>query len=198
MRINIVYNNKIAGCGNVLETLKTALIQKKVDFKDYDISNMENYGNFTFVIGGDGTLLKAARFYSTFKTPVLGINLGRLGFLSQTDTGEIDNAVQKVLDGYCNIKGSSWFAPSALRDRVDIVNDIYEKRLKEQCSPIVNKYYNSTLEYFSSDEIKKYLDELEEQAKRYKYTPSLWKKICEVKSIYEEKLKIEKKSNSWW
>ncbi len=99
MKINIVYNNKIAGCGNVLETLKTALIQKKVDFKDYDISNMENYGNFTFVIGGDGTLLKAARFYSTFKTPVLGINLGRLGFLSQTDTGEIDNAVQKVLDG---------------------------------------------------------------------------------------------------
>ena len=39
--------------------------------------------------------------------------------------------IQKVLDGYCNVKGSSWFAPTALRDRVDIVNDIYEKRLKE-------------------------------------------------------------------
>ena len=105
--------------------------------------------------------------------------------------------IQKVLDGYCNIKGSSWFAPTALRDRADVVNDIYEKRLREQCSPIVNKYYNSTLEYFSSDEIKKYLDELEEQGKRYKYTPSLWKKICEVKSIYEEKLKIESRNNSW-
>ena len=98
MRINVVYNNQIAGCGDILEVLKKNLNQNGVDFKAFGIDNMENYGGFTFVIGGDGTLLKAARFYAAFKTPVLGINLGRLGFLSQAGVCEIDEVVKKVLE----------------------------------------------------------------------------------------------------
>ncbi len=97
MRINVVYNNQIAGWTDVLEVLKKSLDKKLVDFKVFDIDNLENYGEFTFVIGGDGTLLKAARFYSASEVPVLGINLGRLGFLSQANVSEIDNVVDKVL-----------------------------------------------------------------------------------------------------
>lgn len=97
MRINVVYNNQIAGWTDVLEVLKKSLDKKQVDFKVFDIDNLENYGDFTFVIGGDGTLLKAARFYSESEVPVLGINLGRLGFLSQANVNEIDTVVDKVL-----------------------------------------------------------------------------------------------------
>ena len=99
MKINVVYNNKIAGYSSILEVLENTLLKKSVEFQTFDIDNMKNFGGFTFVIGGDGTLLKAARFYAAAKTPVLGINLGRLGFLSQAGIDEIDDVVSKVLDG---------------------------------------------------------------------------------------------------
>ena len=97
MRINVVFNKQILGYQNALEALEKALIDNKVEFKTFDIDKLEQFGNFTFVIGGDGTLLKCARFYAG--SPVLGINLGRLGFLAQAGVEEIEKAVKAVIDG---------------------------------------------------------------------------------------------------
>ena len=95
MKINVVFNKEISAYSNVLANLEKILIQNHIDFKSFDIDNMQKYGDFTFVIGGDGTLLKSARFYEG--TPVLGINLGRLGFLSQAGADEIEKTVIRVL-----------------------------------------------------------------------------------------------------
>ena len=97
MRINVIFNKQISGYQNALEALEKALIDNKVEFKTFDIDSLEQFGNFTFVIGGDGTLLKCARFYAG--SPVLGINLGRLGFLAQAGVEEIEKAVKAVIDG---------------------------------------------------------------------------------------------------
>lgn len=97
MRINVVYNNQIGGCADVLARLEEELITRKVEFQTFDIDSLKEFGDFTIVIGGDGTLLKAARFYTS--APVLGINLGRLGFLSQAGVSEIESVVDKVLEG---------------------------------------------------------------------------------------------------
>lgn len=96
MKFNVVYNNQISGWENALKKLKSILEKNNTEFKLFDIDNLQNYGDFTFVIGGDGTLLKAARFCSN--SPVLGINLGRLGFLSQAGIDEIGQVVDKVLE----------------------------------------------------------------------------------------------------
>ncbi len=97
MKINVVYNNRIDGFADALETLENILILHKVEFKTFELDFMENFGDFSFVIGGDGTILKAARFYG--KTPVLGVNIGRVGFLSQSSIAEIRTAVEAVLSG---------------------------------------------------------------------------------------------------
>lgn len=97
MKINVVYNNRIDGYSDALETLENILISLKVEFKTFELDFMENFGDFSFVIGGDGTILKAARFYG--KTPVLGVNIGRVGFLSQSSIAEIKTAVEAVLSG---------------------------------------------------------------------------------------------------
>ena len=96
MKINVVFNKEIPAYSNVLKNLEEILIKKHVEFHSFDIDNMQEYGDFTFVIGGDGTLLKSARFYAG--TPVLGINLGRLGFLAQAGADEIERAVDNVLN----------------------------------------------------------------------------------------------------
>ena len=50
-----------------------------------------------FSIGGDGTLLKAVTYVRESEIPILGINTGRLGFISSISTDQIDDAVSDVI-----------------------------------------------------------------------------------------------------
>ncbi|MDQ6998829.1 MAG: NAD(+)/NADH kinase [Mariprofundus sp.] len=51
------------------------------------------------VLGGDGTLLHTARNFIGTGTPILGINLGRLGFLTETPVGDMFDTVDKIISG---------------------------------------------------------------------------------------------------
>jgi NAD+ kinase len=97
MKINVIYNKNILNYDKYLNELTTLLSKKNIEFRQFDIDFMENFGDFSVVIGGDGTLLKAAKYYSNFQVPTLGINLGRLGFLSQnlTPNDVIENLFKK-------------------------------------------------------------------------------------------------------
>jgi NAD+ kinase len=50
-------------------------------------------------MGGDGTFLRAAEFARPAKAPMLGINLGHVGFLAVADAGDLDRAVKDVVEG---------------------------------------------------------------------------------------------------
>ena len=58
-------------------------------------------------IGGDGTLLDTVEMTAERGTPVLGINTGRLGFLSNTQVEDAENAVSAFLKGAHNIEERS-------------------------------------------------------------------------------------------
>ena len=51
------------------------------------------------VFGGDGTMLRAARETAGSSTPMLGINMGGLGFLTAVSSDEVPRALQQVWDG---------------------------------------------------------------------------------------------------
>ncbi len=55
-------------------------------------------------LGGDGTFLKAARAAYLYDIPMLGINLGSLGFLTDIDKGEIDKSVENIFSGNYKIE----------------------------------------------------------------------------------------------
>src|SRR5213083_1275447 len=57
-----------------------------------------------FVFGGDGTVLRAARVLSPFDIPILGVNLGRLGFLTSATIDQLDEAMGDALAGRFTIE----------------------------------------------------------------------------------------------
>lgn len=55
-------------------------------------------------LGGDGTFLKMARDLHRKSIPMMGINLGNLGFLTEIDRNEIENAVNSIFEGNYTIE----------------------------------------------------------------------------------------------
>lgn len=55
--------------------------------------------DFAIVLGGDGTLLHAARSLAPFGIPMLGINLGQLGFLTEVEVDDLFTYLELVLEG---------------------------------------------------------------------------------------------------
>ena len=99
MKINLIFNKRVPDYKQALSDIEEMLLKKHVEFKSFDLDSMEEFGDFTFVIGGDGTLLRTAKYYSKYNTPVMGINLGRLGFLSQAHAKEFEGVLESVIEG---------------------------------------------------------------------------------------------------
>lgn len=59
------------------------------------------------VFGGDGTILSVARLIRHSKTPILGVNLGSLGFLAEVTLDEIFPALEKLLAGKYELESRS-------------------------------------------------------------------------------------------
>jgi NAD+ kinase len=55
--------------------------------------------DLVFVLGGDGTILSVARLCAHAQIPILGINFGRVGFLTELEPGEVEEKLPLYLSG---------------------------------------------------------------------------------------------------
>ncbi len=67
----------------------TDVLGRSVDPADLELA---------IVLGGDGTILRAAELVRDTGAPVLGINMGHVGFLAEIDRDDMDKAVRRVID----------------------------------------------------------------------------------------------------
>jgi NAD+ kinase len=101
-------------------------LQGQVNFPE-DVDFFSDYQgivdkvDFFFSIGGDGTILDALTLVRDSGIPIMGINIGRLGFLSSISKDEILTAVDKVMDGDYQLDSRSLIR---LRQHADLFGDM--------------------------------------------------------------------------
>ncbi len=85
--------------------------------------------NWIVVLGGDGTLLGAARQVGRYGAPILGVNLGGLGFLTCVPLEKLYSVVETMLNGGLHVESRMMLETKVLRDerevfRFHVLNDV--------------------------------------------------------------------------
>lgn len=103
MHVAILENSNITRAGEVGREIAAWLTAEGVEptlFKTHsaelDHQNFEDYA-FMVVLGGDGTTLRAARLTAAYDLPIFGVNLGRVGFLSEAEPDNWRERIGRVL-----------------------------------------------------------------------------------------------------
>ncbi len=77
----------------------SALLIPDYSGKIYPLKNLAQHCDVLISVGGDGTFLSAARIASVSNIPLIGINLGRLGFLVDISPDELETKLYAILQG---------------------------------------------------------------------------------------------------
>ncbi len=70
----------------------------------------------TLVIGGDGSILRAVELTYTSRTPVLGVNLGHVGFLAEAEPEEVDSTIEAIVHGRYTVEDRLTLDVRVIRD----------------------------------------------------------------------------------
>lgn len=94
---NDLYSVKVANeiSGFLKKFGVTSLLNKK---------DIQKNAEMIIVLGGDGTFVGAARDYFDYDIPILGVNLGTLGFLTDINIDEVYTTIEKVLNGQFDVE----------------------------------------------------------------------------------------------
>lgn len=104
-QIGIVFNPKVPEAEPLSNVMRTWLEDHQRRVWSYDIGDIDELKprasrlGLLIVLGGDGTTLSAARLAAPFGVPIFGVNLGRVGFLSETTMEAWQEELRQVLNG---------------------------------------------------------------------------------------------------
>ncbi len=90
-----------------LEDATSKLIEQQHPYPTSTMAELALNRDLVIVVGGDGTLLHAARTFSDGRIPLLGINLGRLGFLTDVSCEDMEESLNRILSGDYEIEQRS-------------------------------------------------------------------------------------------
>lgn len=97
--------------------------RSKVYFNFISIEEAYSSVDAVVVLGGDGAILESARRSAPYNTPILGLNLGRLGYMAELELGEID-LLSKIVSGDYRLEKRSML-------NIELINNGGEVRKKE-------------------------------------------------------------------
>ena len=94
-------------------TTSSAIEGDRIDHRNRAIGDQID---LAIVVGGDGTLLHVARLLADQEVPAVGINLGRLGFLTDISFADLESGLEAILNGQYAIEKRTMLQCTAKRD----------------------------------------------------------------------------------
>src|SRR6266568_663711 len=106
-KVGFIVNDTIPSAIEQAEKMANLLAGRGVEvFESHSASpetsvkwTREDNLDLIFTFGGDGTILRAARAAAPLEVPLLGVNLGRVGFLTEMNPWQMQEKVQLILNG---------------------------------------------------------------------------------------------------
>lgn len=132
MKVVIYVNKEKDTSGSWLKNCIDILQKEDIEYKvihDEDLKKVDS-ADAMFVLGGDGTILNLTEYASRNNVPIIGINAGKLGFLTEFEQCEMQDAVKLLKNGelvqdkratmLCKTKNASYYT----------LNDAVVQRIK--------------------------------------------------------------------
>ena len=102
------------GCAVLVER-DTATESGVADFGVVDFAGVGVRADLAVVLGGDGSMLSAARALAPHRVPLVGVNQGRLGFMTDIALGEMTAAMGRILAGEHTIESRIMLSAAVAR-----------------------------------------------------------------------------------
>jgi NAD+ kinase len=106
---------KIQGCSTWIEE-GTAKFTKNEHLPTIKVNEMQGNIDVVIVIGGDGTLLGVGRHLAGANIPVIGINMGRLGYMTDIPLQEVSSILPQMLAGFYESDSRDLLVASVIRN----------------------------------------------------------------------------------
>jgi len=148
-------------CNDLLKWLLVHQIEAVMPISDAKALGKEKFGcqdrklmentDLVVVLGGDGTILRAARLLDGKEIPILGVNLGRFGFLAEVEIDYLFTALEKAVAGDFEVDKKMMLNCEIVSNQVkvkkNVLNEIFvgrglSQRLLELDVKINNKFFN--------------------------------------------------------
>ena len=121
-------------CDNIYKKLQIIAESNNVNFylleeqkeckKYFPLLTKQNKIDCVLVFGGDGTILRAVKSALDYEVPIMGINLGHLGFLSEISLDELDKAIKELKNEKYKILSRMMLKITIKREDKKIVSDL--------------------------------------------------------------------------
>ena len=121
---------------NITKKVRDILDKNHMEYKINSLSCSKDEGCYTdkseidsdteciIIIGGDGTLIQAARDLADIDIPIIGINLGHLGYLTEIEPDSIEDTFNLIFDDRFKIESRIMIEGSVYRNGKKIYDDI--------------------------------------------------------------------------
>ncbi len=103
------------GCSVLLEQ-ESAAATGVSQFEIADYVALGARADLAVVLGGDGSMLNAARNLAHYKVPLIGVNQGRLGFMTDIAAGTMLESMAQVLEGKYSVEDRTLFVAEVMRN----------------------------------------------------------------------------------
>lgn len=122
---------------------------------DYPIATHEQIGDqadLAIVMGGDGTVLGVGRSLAEYNVPIIGINHGRLGFITDIPIHNAKKTIKSIIDGQYETEERSMLRATLVRDGVELIsavafNDVVLNRAGKGGMIELSAHYNDEFMY---------------------------------------------------